>query len=116
MERYSIRVLVGLLLCGLIAFSSASLAVEGEWTKKADMPTARDSLSTSVVGGKIYAIGGWLSGANVQNAVFTKAVEGIRQRFVRKRDFQFHTTLSIQALAQLVEEPGQAEVCSFQNG
>jgi len=28
------------------------------WTKKADMPTARCSLSTSVVNGKIYAIGG----------------------------------------------------------
>ena len=28
------------------------------WTKKADMPTARELLSTSVVNGKIYAIGG----------------------------------------------------------
>jgi N-acetylneuraminic acid mutarotase len=28
------------------------------WTKKADMPTARARLSTSVVDGKIYAIGG----------------------------------------------------------
>ena len=28
------------------------------WTKKADMPTARQSLSTSVVNGKIYGIGG----------------------------------------------------------
>jgi RNA polymerase sigma factor (sigma-70 family) len=31
----------------------------GTWTKKADMPTARNSFSTSVVDGKIYAIGGW---------------------------------------------------------
>jgi len=30
----------------------------GEWVKKADMPTGRDNLSTSVVNGKIYAIGG----------------------------------------------------------
>jgi RNA polymerase sigma factor (sigma-70 family) len=30
----------------------------GEWIKKADMPTARYCLSTSVVNGKIYAIGG----------------------------------------------------------
>ena len=28
------------------------------WTKKADMPTARNALSTGVVNGKIYAIGG----------------------------------------------------------
>ena len=30
------------------------------WTKRRDMPTARFGLSTSVVNGKIYAIGGWL--------------------------------------------------------
>ena len=28
------------------------------WTRKADMPTARGALTTSVVNGKIYAIGG----------------------------------------------------------
>ena len=32
----------------------------GRWTKRRDMPTARFGLSTSVVNGKIYAIGGWL--------------------------------------------------------
>jgi RNA polymerase sigma factor (sigma-70 family) len=31
----------------------------GTWTKKADMPIAISNLSTSVVNGKIYAIGGW---------------------------------------------------------
>jgi RNA polymerase sigma factor (sigma-70 family) len=36
----------------------------GEWAKKADMPTARGSLSTSVVNGKIYAIGGTANGTN----------------------------------------------------
>jgi len=40
------------------AFFMAPQAEGGEWTKKADMPTARDGLSTSVVDGKIYAIGG----------------------------------------------------------
>ena len=35
-----------------------SLAAEGAWTTKADMPTARMYLSTSVVNRKIYAIGG----------------------------------------------------------
>ncbi|MBI1925874.1 hypothetical protein HYR99_16690 [Candidatus Poribacteria bacterium] len=28
------------------------------WTKKSDMPTARGSVSTSAVNGKIYTIGG----------------------------------------------------------
>jgi RNA polymerase sigma factor (sigma-70 family) len=31
---------------------------EGKWTKKADMPTARAALVTSVINGKIYVIGG----------------------------------------------------------
>jgi hypothetical protein len=32
------------------------------WTKKADMPTARELLSTTAVDGKIYAIGGDMTG------------------------------------------------------
>ncbi|MHC4175396.1 MAG: Kelch repeat-containing protein [Planctomycetota bacterium] len=32
---------------------------DGIWTQKADMPTTRYGFSTSVVGGKIYAFGGW---------------------------------------------------------
>jgi len=42
----------------------------GEWVKKADMPTARFCLSTSVVNGKIYAIGG-----DSQNLADLKTVE-----------------------------------------
>ena len=38
---------------------SMSLAEENTWTRKADMPTPRWGLSTSVVNGKIYVIGGW---------------------------------------------------------
>ncbi len=37
---------------------SVSAAAEGIWTTKSDMPTGRWILSTSVVDGKIYAIGG----------------------------------------------------------
>jgi len=33
-----------------------------KWTKKAPIPTARDWFATSVVNGKIYAIGGWTPG------------------------------------------------------
>jgi RNA polymerase sigma factor (sigma-70 family) len=39
------------------------------WTKKADMPTARAGLSTSVVSGKIYAIGGSIDGNSAIAAV-----------------------------------------------
>jgi len=49
-----------MLLIVILAFSipSVSLAAEGIWTKKADMPTARMLLDTCMVDGKIYAIGG----------------------------------------------------------
>ena len=49
-----------MLLVLILAFSitTVSPAAEEIWTKKADMPTARMSLGTCVVDGKIYAIGG----------------------------------------------------------
>ena len=34
------------------------------WTKKADMPTVRRNLSTAVVAGRIYGIGGWYDSNN----------------------------------------------------
>ncbi|MFC1712816.1 sigma-70 family RNA polymerase sigma factor [Candidatus Poribacteria bacterium] len=40
------------------ALMLAPQAKDGTWTEKADMPTARNMLSTCVVEGKIYAIGG----------------------------------------------------------
>jgi len=42
----------------LMGITSMSLAAEGTWTRKADMPTPRFGLSTSVVDAKIYAVGG----------------------------------------------------------
>ena len=53
-----------ILLCGafvlveLLSLSSISLAQHSPWTTKTDMPTARLSMGTAVVDGKIYAIGG----------------------------------------------------------
>jgi N-acetylneuraminic acid mutarotase len=41
------------------------------WTKKADMPGARELLSTSVVGGKIYAIGGQREGGGFSGVFST---------------------------------------------
>jgi hypothetical protein len=42
--------------------------------------------------------------------------KGIRQRFVRKRDFRFRAIISIQVLALLAEEYDQAEACNSRNG
>jgi hypothetical protein len=51
-------ILAGLVLIGLLGMEPIGLAAEEIWTKKADMPTGRGELSTCVVDGKIYAIGG----------------------------------------------------------
>lgn len=58
MQRYFVLSLSWITLCGLLVISSTSLAGEGKWAKKADMPMARNLLSTSAVNGKIYIIGG----------------------------------------------------------
>lgn len=73
MKRHIASILVFLILTGLLGFHSISLARD-KWTEKADMPTARDNLSTSVVNGKIYAIGGSI-GLVGGVAVPTAAVE-----------------------------------------
>jgi N-acetylneuraminic acid mutarotase len=42
----------------ILSIAPLSLAIDGPWTIKTDMPTARIYLSANVVNGKIYAIGG----------------------------------------------------------
>jgi N-acetylneuraminic acid mutarotase len=54
----AIRIYKVIVVAVLIGLVSTSSAVEETWTGKADMPTARFSLTTSVVDGRIYAIGG----------------------------------------------------------
>ncbi len=49
---------ISLILIVALSLASISLAAEDTWTTKADMPTVRWELSTCVVDGKIYAIGG----------------------------------------------------------
>ncbi len=52
-------ILTSLMLNGLLGLAEMSLAdAEGTWAARADMPTGRWELSTCVVDGKIYAIGG----------------------------------------------------------
>jgi len=62
MRRRIVLTSISLILVGLLNFFSVSLAEEGEWTKKADVPTARTMFATSVVNGIIYAIGGTTNG------------------------------------------------------
>ena len=66
MKRHFVILIIGFILTGLFGFSAISLAQHepkgGKWLKKAKMPTPRALLSTSVVNGKIYAIGGWDAG------------------------------------------------------
>ncbi len=49
---------ISFVLILILSPAYVNLAAEDTWTRKTDMPTARFGLSTSVVDGKIYAIGG----------------------------------------------------------
>ena len=58
LNDYRMRlVLVGFVTA--IVLGGGRAHAENTWTRKTDMPTTRYGLSTSVVGGKIYAIGGY---------------------------------------------------------
>jgi RNA polymerase sigma factor (sigma-70 family) len=54
------------------------------WTKKADMPTARCYLSTSVVNGKIYAIGGYDGKQNSLSTV--EEYDPVANKWTKKND------------------------------
>jgi N-acetylneuraminic acid mutarotase len=58
MKRHVVWVLAALVAIVPLTLASISPAEAGEWTKKARMPTARDLHRSSVVNGRIYAIGG----------------------------------------------------------
>ena len=55
---HSFWILFSLILSGFWVRAGISLAAEDTWTYKADMPTARYSVSACVVDGKIYTFGG----------------------------------------------------------
>ena len=69
-----------LVLTIALGMVSVSLAAEGTWTTKADMPTARYVISSSVVDGKIYAIGGDSS----SNGRSTEAYDPVTNTWTRK--------------------------------
>jgi RNA polymerase sigma factor (sigma-70 family) len=57
---------------------------EGKWTKRADMPTGRCYFSTSVVGGKIYAIGGFDRNWNFVSTV--EEYDPVTDKWTKKAD------------------------------
>ncbi|MCH8294075.1 DUF1668 domain-containing protein, partial [Candidatus Poribacteria bacterium] len=68
----------------LIALLDASLAEEGKWIQKADMPTARSVPSASVVNGIIYAIGGTPDNAAVLSTL--EAYNPQTDKWTKKKD------------------------------
>ena len=70
-------VLAGLVFCMLV-LTHTSFAQEEKWEEKEEMPTARYVFTTSVVDGKIYAIGGW------PNLRTVEMYDPIRDRWIEK--------------------------------
>ena len=65
-----IRIYKIVMVAVLLGMASVSLGAGDTWTAKSPMPTARSLLSTSVVDGKIYAIGGrQTNGSSASSAV-----------------------------------------------
>ena len=60
-----------LLLIMFLSVSATGMAQEGTWARKADMKIPRGGLSTAVVDGKIYAIGGVTRVGEVALRVFS---------------------------------------------
>jgi len=54
-----------------------------KWIKKADMPAPRQNLSTSVVNGKIYAIGGW---GGISELSTVEEYDPLADRWTKKAD------------------------------
>jgi N-acetylneuraminic acid mutarotase len=64
-----------LAIVGLLSMGSISMAQRGSWNAKADMPTARMFLSSGVLEGKIYAIGGISSTATSAVEVYDPSAD-----------------------------------------
>ncbi len=77
---------ISLMLSGVLGLASVSLAAEDTWTKKADMPTRRDVLSSSVVDGNIYAIGGALSNPSDRGISTVEEYDPATDTWTRKAD------------------------------
>ena len=70
----------------LLVLPSMSPAQEDTWTRKADMPTAKVGLSTAVVNGKIYAIGGGKDVALLQEFSIVEEYNPVTDTWAMKAD------------------------------
>jgi N-acetylneuraminic acid mutarotase len=61
------------------------------WTRRADMPTARQGLCTAAVDGIIYGIGGWSPGGDSSTV---EAYDPVTDRWTRKADMPTERTLA----------------------
>ncbi len=100
----------------LLGTPSMGVAVEDMWTRKADMPTKRLGLSTSVVNGKIYAIGG---GKSIEGTAFrtVEAYDPVTDTWTKEADMltrrYFHSASVVNkkvyiiggAIAEMVTTP-----------
>jgi len=79
-------VITAVVVATLMSIVSTAPAAQGKWTRKADIPTARCNLSTSVLDGKIYAFGGrtgsWPSTAATSSVV--EVYDPATNRWARK--------------------------------
>jgi N-acetylneuraminic acid mutarotase len=85
-KRNFIWVLSGLMLVSLFYQASVSLATEDTWEKKTNIPTARYDFSTSVVNGKIYAIGGGTSFYTKSGLKTVEEYDPVTDTWTRKKD------------------------------
>lgn len=76
-----------LMIIELLLFPSFGFAEVNTWIKKADMPTSRGALSTSVVNGKIYAIGGGhCNGDNWSYVSTVEEYDSVSNTWTKKTD------------------------------
>ena len=83
-KRNSVWILTILMFSGLLGLAEMSLAAADPWIRKADMPTTRSALSTSVVNGMIYAITGGTAPGVVTSAV--EAYDPVTDIWTKKAD------------------------------
>jgi N-acetylneuraminic acid mutarotase len=69
MKRNIIYLSIGLVILLLFAVNSTCFAQANTWTKKADMPTPRSNISSTVLNGKIIVAGGMLQDFSSSSAV-----------------------------------------------